>query len=89
MYFCYHHPERKATRWVATVGLPSGVHPMCGHCCRSKREHYEFEYENGIDGQEGKSVIERDPNFEEDFTVGYHHTLPVMVWSKMKREDLK
>lgn len=83
---CYHHKERKATRWAATVGLPSGVFPLCGHCCRSKIDYFTYHYPNEMGFQ---SVIERDPNFEEDFTVGYHHTLPVMVWSKMKKEDLK
>lgn len=69
---------RRATRWVSNVGLPSGIHPMCGHCCRSAIHWYNSQWESDNDFP---AVIEVDPQTEEDFTVGYAQNLPLMVWS--------
>lgn len=70
--------ERRATRWVSSVGLPSGIHAMCGYCCRSRINWYNAEWGNDVDFP---AVIEVDPQSEEDFTVGYAQNLPLMVWS--------
>jgi len=70
--------QRRATRWVSTVGLPSGIHAICGYCCRSMIGYYMSEYGNEIDFP---AVIEVDPQGEADFTVGYNQNLPLMVWS--------
>lgn len=76
--------QRTATRWASTVGMPSGVHAICGICCRSKIKWYQSQYPYEADVP---PVIQVDPYFDEDFTTGYDQTLPLMVWSLMREDE--
>lgn len=75
--------KRKATRWVSSVGLPSGIHPRCGICCNSSIGYFNHDA-NEIDGE---SVIQvKEKHQIELFKVGYESSSHLMVWCKINKE---